>query len=92
MFSRLTKNHISIEESCNLSSNSTLCLNKISISTMLEEVEEAFIHQDTPLRNLKRCNKADGSPTTLTTFSLVNSSDRAGLLKSGLVINIRERL
>ena len=54
MFSRLTKNHISIEESCNLSSNSTLCLNKISISTMLEEVEEAFIHQDTPFRNLTK--------------------------------------
>ena len=46
MLYRPSKNHMSIEESTNLSSNSMLCLNKVSISTILEEVEEAFIDQD----------------------------------------------
>ena len=46
MLYRPSKNHMSIKESTNLSSNSTLCLNEISISTILEEVEEAFIDQD----------------------------------------------
>ena len=75
-----------VEESTNLSSNALLCLNKISISTTLEEVKQAFIQQDISFRNIKTCNEADGSPMTLIAFAVLDSSDRDELLKSGLVI------
>ena len=45
------------------------------------------IYSDIPIKNLKRCTKADGSAMTLVTFSSVNNSDRYELVKSGLVIN-----
>ena len=83
----MTKKHITVEESTNTSTNSTLYLNKINITTTLKNIEEAFIYKDIPIKNLKRCTKADGSAMTLVTFSLVNNSDRSELVKSGLVIN-----
>ena len=84
---RLTKKHITVEESTNTFTNSTLCLNKINIATPLENFEEVFIYRDRPIKSLKRCTKADGSAITLATFSLINNSDRSDLVKSGLVIN-----
>ena len=54
---RLTKKHITIEESTNSFSNSTLCLNKINVSTTLDDIEEAFIYRDIPIKNLKVCPK-----------------------------------
>ena len=56
--------------------NSTLSLNKINITTTLEDNEEAFIYKDIPIKNFKKCTKVDGSAMTLVTFSLVNNSDR----------------
>ena len=88
---RLTKKHVSIEESTTSFSNSTLCLNKINTTTTLEDIEDAFIYNDIPIKNLKRCTKADGSAMTLVTFSLVNSSDRPELLKNGLTINNQKK-
>ena len=84
---RLTKKHVSIEESTSSFSNSTLCLNKIKTTTTLGDIEDAFIYNDIPIKNLKRYTKANGSAVTLVTFSLVNSSDSPELLKKGLVIN-----
>ena len=49
---RITKNHITIKESTNSFSNSILDLNKINISTTLENNKEAFIHRDIPIKNL----------------------------------------
>ena len=37
---RLTKKYITIEESTNTFSNSTLCLNKINTTTTIEDIEE----------------------------------------------------
>ena len=90
-FYRLTKKHVSIEESTTSFSNSTLCLNKINTTTTLEDIEDAFIYNDIPIKNLKRCTKADGSAMTLVTFSLVNSSDRPELLKNGLTNNNQKK-
>ena len=84
---RLTNKHITIEESTNNFHNSTLCINKVNIATTLEDIEQAFIYRDIPIKNLKRCTKADGSSMTLITFNLVNSSDRPELLRGGLSIN-----
>lgn len=39
---RLTKRHITFEESTNTFTNYTLCLNKINITTTLEDIGEAF--------------------------------------------------
>ena len=36
---RLTNKHITIEESTNTFQNSTLCINKVSITTTLEDIE-----------------------------------------------------
>ena len=83
----LTKKHITVEESTNTFTNSTLCLNKINIRTTLEDIEEAFKYRDIPIKISKRCTKADRSAMTLITFLLVNNSDRSELVKSGLVIN-----
>ena len=88
---RLTINHITIEESTNNFHNSTLCTNKVSIATTLEDIEEAFIYRDIPIKNLKRCTKADESSMTLITFNLVNNSDRPILLKGGLSINNKKK-
>ena len=73
---RLTNKHITIEESTNNFHNSTLCINKVSIATTLGDIKEPFIYRDIPIKNLKRCTKADGSSMTLITFNLVHSSDR----------------
>ena len=88
---RLTINHITIEESTNNFHNSTLCTNKVSIATTLEDIEEAFIYRDIPIKNLKRCTKADESSMTLITFNLVNNSDRPVLLKGGLSISNKKK-
>ena len=88
---RLTNKHITIEESTNNFHNSTLCINKVSIATTLEDIEEAFIYRDIPIKNLKRCTKADGSFMTLITFNLVNNLDRPELLKEGLSINNKKK-
>ena len=78
---------MTIEESINTFSNSTFCLNEINVSTTLEDIVEAFIYRDIPIKSLKKCTEALGTAMTLVTFSLVNNSDRTELLKSGLVIN-----
>ena len=57
---RLTKKHITIEESTNTFSNSTLCLNKRNTTTTLEDMEEAFIYRDIPIKNLRRSKKLMG--------------------------------
>ena len=88
---RLTNKHITIEESTNNFHNSTLCINKVNIATTLEDIEQAFIYRDIPIKNLKRCTKADGSSMTLITFNLVNSSDRPELLRGGLSINNQKK-
>ena len=49
----------------------------------MEDIEAVFIHRDIQIKNRKRNVKADGSPITLITFSLVRRSDRNELLKSG---------
>ena len=88
---RLTNTHITIEESTNNFHNSTLCINEVSNATTLEDIEEAFIYMDIPIKNLKRCTKADESSMTLITFNLVNNSDRPILLKGGLSINNKKK-
>ena len=80
---RLTNKHITIEESTNTFHNSTLSINKVSITTILEDIEEAFIYRSVPIKNLKRCTKADGPAMTSITFNLVNNSNRPELLKWG---------
>ena len=80
---RLTNKHITIEESTNTFHNCTLSINKVSITATLEDIEEAFIHRGVPIKNLKRCTKADGPAMTSITFNLVNNSDRPELLKGG---------
>ena len=80
---RVTYKHITIEESTNTFLNSALCINKVNISTTLEDIKEAFIYRDIPIKNLKRCRKADGSSMTLITFNSVNNSDRPEVLKGG---------
>ena len=87
----LTNKHITIEESTNDFHNSTLCINKVSITTTLEDIEEAFIYRDILIKNLKRYTKADGSPMTLIAFNLVNSSDRPGLMRGRLSINNKKK-
>ena len=84
---RLTNEHITIEESTNNFHNSTLCISKVSITTTLEDIEEAFIFRDIPVKNLRRCTKTDGYSMTLITFNLVNKSDRPDLLKGRISIN-----
>ena len=88
---RLTNKHITIEESINNFHNSTLCINKVNIATILEDIEQAFMYRDIPIKNLKRCTKADGSSMTLITFNLVNSSDRPELLRGRLSINNQKK-
>ena len=80
-----------MEESSNTFSNSTLCINKVNTTTTLEDIEEAFIYRDIPIKNLKRCTKADGTSMTLVTFELVNNSDRSELFKGGLSINNQKK-
>ena len=87
----MTKEHITVEEFTNTFTNSTLCLNKINVSTTLEGIEEAFIYRDIAIKNLKRCTKADGIEMTVVTFSLINNSDRSELVKGGLVINNKKK-
>ena len=79
----MTNNHITIEESAKTFFSSTLCINKVNISTTSEDIEEAFIYRDIPIKNLKRCMKADGLSMTLVTLNFVNNSDRPALLKGG---------
>ena len=57
-------------------SNNIICLNRTNLSTTLQNIEEAFIKKSIQIRNLKRNTKADGSPLTLITFTLISSSDR----------------
>ena len=52
----------------------------------MEDIEASFI-PNIPIKNLKTNVKAGGSPITLITFSLVRSSDRTELLKSGFTRN-----
>ena len=88
---KLTNKHITIEESTNNFHNSTLCINKVNIATTLEYIVQAFIYRDIPIKNLKRCTKADGYSLTLITFNLVDSSDRPELLRGGLSINNKKK-
>ena len=70
---RNTETHITIEESTLRFSNNMPCLNKINLSNTLKDIEKAFIQIYTPIKNLKRNSKTDGSPMILVTFSLVSS-------------------
>ena len=81
---RLTKKHITMEESTNTFHNSTFCINKVSITTALEDIEEAIIYRDVQVKNLKRCTKADSPAMNLITFNLVNNSDSPELLKGNI--------
>ena len=76
-----------MEESTNSFSNSTLCINKVNTAITLEDIEEAFICRDIPIKNLKRCTRADGTAMTLIMFELVNLEDKSKLLKNGISIN-----
>ena len=51
---RLTNKHITIEESTNTFHNFTLCINKVSITTTLEDIEEGLIYTDVPIKNLHK--------------------------------------
>ena len=51
---RLTNKHITTEESTNTFHNSTFCINKVSITTTLEDIEEAFIYRNVPIKNLHK--------------------------------------
>ena len=73
-----------MEESTNTFHNSTLGINKVSITTTLEDIEEAIIYRDVQVKNLKRYTKADWPTMTLLTFNLVNNSDRPELLKGNI--------
>ena len=73
-----------MEESTNTFHNSTLDINKVSITTALEDIEEAIIYSDAQVKNLKRCTKAEWPTMTLLTFNLVNNSDRPELLKGNI--------
>ena len=73
-----------MEESTNIFHNSTLGINKVSIATTLEDIEEAIIYRDVQVKNLKRCTKADWPTMTLLTFNLVNNSDKPELLKGNI--------
>ena len=57
---RLKIKHITIKESTKNFHNSTLCINKVIITTTSEDIEEAYIYRDIPIKNLKRCTKVDG--------------------------------
>ena len=84
---RLTKKHITVEESTVNFSNSTLCFNKVNTAITLEDIEEAFIYRVIPIKNMKRCTRADRRAMSLIMFELVNNADRTELLKNGLSIN-----
>ena len=58
----------------------------MNTSTTLEDIEQAFIYRDLPIKNLKRNVKAHASPITLVTFLLVSGSDKTEILKTGLVV------
>ena len=66
--------------------NTLFFLNKISTSTTLEDIEQAFIYRDVSIKNLKRNVKAHASPITLVTFLSVSGSDKTEILKTGLVV------
>ena len=83
----LTKNNVTVAESTNRFSNSTLYINKVNAAITLEDIEEAFIYRGMPIKNLKRCTRVDGTAMTLIMFELVNIADRSGLLKNGISIN-----
>ena len=88
---RLNNKHITIKESTNNFHNFTLCINKVNIATTLEDIKQTFIYRDIPIKNLKRCPKADGSSMTLITFNLVNSSDGPELFRGGISINNKKK-
>ena len=76
-----------MEESTNSFSNSTLCINKVNTAITFEDIEEAFIYGDIPIKNLKRCTRADGRAMTLIMFKLVNFEDRSELLKNEISVD-----
>ena len=81
-----------MEESTNSFSNSTLCINKVNTAITFEDIEEAFICRDIPIKNLKRCTRADGRAMTLIMFELVNFEDRSKLLKNGISIDNQNKI
>ena len=72
---KITKKHITIQESTHSFSNSILCLNKISTSTALEDIEEPFIYRDIPMKNLREKREsqwlADGISDFFTSQQLI---------------------
>ena len=76
-----------MEESTNSFSSATLCINKVNTAVTLEDIEEAFIYKDTPIKNLKRYTRADGTAMTLVMFELVSLEDKSKLLKNRISID-----
>ena len=76
-----------MEESTNSFSNSALSINKVNTGITLEDIEEAFIYSDIPMKNLNRCPRADGTAMTLIMFELVSLEDNSKLLKNEISIN-----
>ena len=70
---RLSKNKITMEESTNTFCNSTLCIHKINTTKTLEDIEEAFIYENIPIKNLKKCMRAHGAAMTLSYVQLSKS-------------------
>ena len=81
-----------MEESTNSFCSATLCINKVNTAITLKGIEEAFICKDIPIKNLKRCSRADGTAMTLAMFELVSLEDKSKLLKNGISININYQL
>ena len=73
-------------ESINSFSNSTLCMNKVNTAIKLEDIEDAFIYRDFPIKNLKRCTRADGTAMALIIFELVIIEEKSKLLKNGISV------
>ena len=83
---RLTKNNITVEESTNSFSNSTFFINKVNTAITLEDIEDSFIYRDIPIKNLKRCTRADGTAMALIIFELVIIEEKSKLLKNGISV------
>ena len=76
-----------MEESTNIFSSGELCINKVNTAITLEDTEETFIYKDIPIKNLKRCTRADDTAMTLVMFKLLSLEDKSKLLKNEISIN-----
>ena len=70
----------------------SLVLHYVLTKTTLEDIEEAFIYKDIPIKNLKRCTKIEGAPISLVMFDFVSLGDKSNLLKNGIAINNQNKV